>query len=237
MLDKEKCHPNDREETMTKKTKEVEGTEAHVEKESLKKNFELTMLYERLSGRRHGPVRHLMLAGWADSAHLFFTPDTQCLLLKQKIGAEAKKKDVTSTTKNTCSYKDCSTPAHSLSKFVYCYKHMDPNDKPKCKGCGKSGVRKGGLCHKCGSSDTPRHMCILCELVQVPRKNGACGRCENDTRCVKCKKRAYQFAGRVCRGCSGEWTEEKCVLCNKNKKRNRSGLCRGCSKLFSNPDV
>lgn len=187
------------------------------------RNFYLSVLFSKLSGRMEGKVFELESVGYKETtAHLFFHPDHNEILYPQNKAPPRKPK--------ACKVEGCTKHAHSYAGFEYCCAHAPELNKPKCSLCNKV-ARRNGLCHTCGEPETrnERYFCIQCGGRMALRKNTRCSVCAKGAKCIECKHGSVQYAGRLCSRCyvAKGGVRKRCKLCD-NIPKCKGGLCRGC---------
>lgn len=202
------------------------NSETRVEEKNKARNFHLTMMYLRLTGRVQGSVPEFHNVG-IEHTDYFFRKKPRC----HKPEKKEKKED----KRPICQFDGCTTKATKLDQYKHCHKHTAKYLKPKCKNCGKLAPRKNGLCLRCVPNESSKkYYCRICKCIPVKCDGWKCEECPSQ--CTKCNVNKPYYAGGLCRVCHFG-NEAKCVICNKNKPSNKKGYCRKCAKISATIDT
>jgi hypothetical protein len=200
-------------------------------KESEMYNFELSMMYEKLTGRRKGVLKQVFFCT------LEIKDDTPMDIFagvnvesRQLLKKQAKKK-VKSSAQKLCEHDGCESKVHQISQ-VYCYKHSDR--KYMCISCKVRSTVRNNICNFCDANGEQKvqNFCAQCKCRKVRNKNARCNICSMEDKCSNCKVRAPRCVGLLCFKCfeANGGVRKKCVKCKINIPRRKGGLCESCFK-------
>ena len=197
-------------------------------KESEMFHFEVSMMWEKLTGRRNGVIKEFPQDETPLDSIIGVVVDSRRnrLLLKKQGNKEVK-----SSAQKLCQREGCYTKVHQISQ-VYCYKHSDR--KYLCISCKVKSVRRNNLCKSCDdkAEQQVQNYCVQCNFRKVRNRKSRCEICSMEDKCSQCNLRAPKCAGFLCIQCfkANGGVRKKCVKCKTNLPRCKGGLCRSCSK-------
>lgn len=200
-------------------------------KESEMYNFELSMMWEKLTGRRKGVLKQVYFCT------LEIEDDTPMDIFagvnvrnRQLLKKQANKK-VKSSAQKLCKHDGCETKVHQISQ-VYCYKHCDR--KYLCISCKVRSAGRNNLCKSCDANGEQKvqNICAQCKCRKVRNRKSRCNICSMEDKCSKCKVRAPKCVGLLCFKCfeANGGVRKKCVKCKINLPKHKGGLCGSCFK-------
>lgn len=198
-------------------------------KDSEMYNFELSMIWEKLTGRRKGVLKEMYFCGLNiddDNPKDFFAPVN---VEDRLLGKKMAKKKMKSSAQKICEHDGCESPVHQISQ-VYCYKHCDR--KYLCISCNVRSARRNNLCRSCDNSGDGKvqNFCAICKIRKVRNKKARCSICSVEGKCSKCKVRNPKCAGLLCYQCfeADGGVRKKCVKCNIYLPKYKGGICGRC---------
>lgn len=200
-------------------------------KESEMYNFELSMMWEKLTGRRKGILKQVYFCT------MEIEDDTPMDIFagvnvrnRQLLKKQANKK-VKSSAQKLCKHDGCETKVHQISQ-VYCYKHCDR--KYLCISCKVRSAGRNNLCKSCDANGEQKvqNICAQCKCRKVRNRKSRCNICSMEDKCSKCKVRAPKCVGLLCFKCfeANGGVRKKCVKCKINLPKHKGGLCGSCFK-------
>ena len=169
------------------KWKEEDDPQFHL----MAKQFELNMMYEKLTTKRRGKLAKIIMAGHLKNLdELFFSPAV----------TKTKKKE-----RKKCQFKNCETFAQSgCGKYCQLHRQNKTKSRPKslcldpdCESFSHSSCR--GYCWKHRHNIPKSHFCVACNVIRVKYSGIRCGECKKY--CVQCKKVSPFTKGGICRDC------------------------------------
>ena len=195
----------------------------------MKDYFVLTMLYDKLSGRRRGGVCVLKAAGFHRETLQLYD-----VLNERKIQTSLKKSPHV-LRENQCQREGCETPVHKTSG-THCYRHMDKSSVPMCIRCRRKKARKGNECHTCGKESVnvkQPPMCTECKVRAARAINSRCHVCAQAyKKCSTCGTSIAKFGGKCVKCFENDGGKRKvCNNCDKNLACRKGGLCQRCYLL------
>mgnify|MGYP006161600903 CR=1 FL=1 len=201
-------------------------------KESEMYNFELSMMWEKLTGRRKGVLKQVYFCT------LEIEDDTPMDIFagvnvrnRQLLKKQANKK-VKSSAQKLCKRNGCESKVNQISHQVCCCKHSDR--KYLCISCKVRSAGRNNLCKSCDANGEQKvqNICAQCKCRKVRNRKSRCNICSMEDKCSKCKVRAPKCVGLLCFKCfeANGGVRKKCVKCKTNLPRCKGGLCRSCSK-------
>ena len=194
-------------------------------------NFELSMMWEKLTCRRKGVLKQVYFCT------LEIEDDTpmdilagvnveNCQLLKKQATKRVK-----SSAQKICERDGCESKVHQISQ-IYCYKHCD--QKYLCISCKVKSISRNNLCKSCDdkAEQQVQNYCAQCKVRKVRNKKARCNICCMEDKCSKFKVRVPRCIGLLCFKCfeTNGGVRKKCVECKINLPKHKGGICGGCFK-------
>ena len=191
-----------------KQWREEEDPQLHL----MAKQFELNMMFEKLTSKRAGTIATLMLAGhMGDIEELFSRQPKEKTMTKYYKHQICKQRFCQTrsqcgqycqkhTRKKMCAIKGCMKYVYRKPGSIHCSEHTQHAQclLPDCNTRAHRSCH--GYCWKHRDNQPIRHFCTMCKVIQVNRSGTRCVGCRNQ--CSIClKKSTAMKSGGICIQC------------------------------------